>query len=95
MQHDENSEFQHSGDLVEQLRRYAFAGVPLAGQHTAFYERHLKFDNVMAPTAAGAMERFEAFARSIRDLLADRWLRTEETYRELDPKRVYYCRWNF
>jgi hypothetical protein len=42
MQHHENSESQHSGDLVEQLRRYAFAGVPLAGQHTAFYERHLK-----------------------------------------------------
>jgi glycogen phosphorylase len=95
MQHDENREFQHSSDLVEQLRRYAFAGVPLAGQHTAFYERHLKFDNVMAPTAASARERFEAFARSIRDLLAERWLRTEETYRELDPKRVYYLSMEF
>jgi starch phosphorylase len=95
MQYDENSESQQSADLVEQLRRYAFAGVPLAGQHTAFYERHLKFDNVMAPTAAGARERFEAFARSIRDLLADRWLSTEETYREFDPKRVYYVSMEF
>jgi glycogen phosphorylase len=95
MQHDENRDFRHSGDHVEQLRRHAFAGVPFAGQHTAFYERHLKFDNVMAPTAASARERFEAFARSIRDLLADRWLRTEETYRELDPKRVYYLSMEF
>jgi glycogen phosphorylase len=95
MQHYENREFQQSSDLVEQLRRYAFAGVPLAGQHTAFYERHLKFDNVMAPTAASARERFEAFASSIRDLLADRWLRTEMTYRELDPKRVYYLSMEF
>jgi glycogen phosphorylase len=95
MQHDENREFQHSSDLVEQLRRHAFADVPFAGQHTTFYERHLKFDNVMAPTAASARERFEAFARSIRDLLADRWLRTEVTYRELDPKRVYYLSMEF
>jgi starch phosphorylase len=40
--------------------------------------------------AAGARERFEAVARSVRDVLAQRWLQTEQTYERDNPKRVYY-----
>ena len=54
------------------------------------YERHLVFDNVMAPAAAGSRERFEAFARSVRDLLAQRWIDTESRYAQANPKRIYY-----
>ena len=40
--------------------------------------------------AAGPRERFEALARSVRDLLSQRWVRTEEHYARKNPKRVYY-----
>ena len=40
--------------------------------------------------AAGSRERFEALARSVRDLLSQRWVRTEEHYARKNPKRVYY-----
>ena len=35
-------------------------------------------------------ERYEAAARTARDILSDRWLRTDETYARENPKRVYY-----
>ena len=38
----------------------------------------------------GPRERFEALARSVRDLLSQRWVRTEEHYTRKNPKRVYY-----
>jgi starch phosphorylase len=44
------------------------------------YERHLIFDNVVDPAVAGARERFEALARSVRDMLSQRWIRTDNTY---------------
>ena len=42
-----------------------------------------------------ARERFEAFARSVRDVLSQRWVRTEETYERENPKRVYYLSMEF
>src|SRR5262249_46766741 len=51
---------------------------------------HLVFDNVNSVQAAGPRERFEAFARSVRDILSQRWVRTEDTYARENPKRVYY-----
>jgi glycogen phosphorylase len=35
-------------------------------------------------------ERFEAVAKSVRDVLSQRWIRTEQTYERENPKRVYY-----
>ncbi len=35
-------------------------------------------------------DRFEAVARSVRDILSQRWIRTEQTYGRKNPKRVYY-----
>jgi starch phosphorylase len=54
------------------------------------YERHLVFDNVMDASAAGMRERFEAFARSVRDLLSQRWIDTETCYAHANPKVIYY-----
>src|SRR5262249_42383105 len=48
------------------------------------------FDKVIAPEAASPREQFEALARSVRDVLSQRWVRTEETYARQNPKRVYY-----
>ena len=35
-------------------------------------------------------DKFEAIARAVRDVLSERWLKTEQTYQERNPKRVYY-----
>src|SRR4030095_8368344 len=43
----------------------------------------------------GARRAFEAMARSVRDVLSQRWIRTEETYDRNDPKRVYYLSMEF
>ena len=53
------------------------------------------FDNVIDPAAADARERFEAVARSVRDVLSQRWVLTEETYEQRNPKRVYYLSMEF
>src|SRR6202162_3915575 len=78
-------------DAIAELRRQ-YLGDPyeFAGTENALYERHLTFDNVVNPDAAGWRERFEAFARSVRDILSKNWLRTEKTYATENPKRVYY-----
>ena len=62
----------------------------LTGSENALYERHLLFDDVIDPATATPRQRFEAFARSVRDLLSQRWVRTEKTYEQRGGKRVYY-----
>jgi starch phosphorylase len=59
------------------------------------YDRHLHFDNVIDEKTIGARERFEAAARSIRDVLSQRWVLTENTYEHKNPKRVYYLSMEF
>ena len=61
----------------------------------ALYERHLLFDDVVAPEAAGPRERFEAAARSVRDVLSQRWILTDSTYDRENPKRIYYLSMEF
>src|SRR6267142_1607341 len=67
----------------------------LTGSDTALYERHLAFDNVVKLSRAGSRERFEAFARSVRDLLSQRWVQTGEVYERENPKRIYYLSMEF
>src|SRR6266542_381297 len=77
------------------LRQYGCGPIEFTGTDDALYERHLLFDNIVGLTAAGARERFEAFARSVRDVLSQRWVRTEQTYERESPKRVYYLSMEF
>src|SRR5262249_35080847 len=77
------------------LEQYGCGPVQFSGTADGLYERHLIFDGVIDPSSAGARERFEAFARSVRDVLSQRWVRTEQTYRSEDPKRVYYLSMEF
>ncbi len=44
---------------------------------------------------ADVREQFEAAARSVRDIISQRWLLTERTYAEKNPKRVYYLSMEF
>ena len=60
-----------------------------------FYQRHLVHDHIVSLENASQRERFEAVARSLRDLLADQWLATQETYNQDNPKRVYYLSMEF
>lgn len=60
-----------------------------------YYDRHLVFDHVVSLKNAGQRERFEAVACSLRDLLAQRWLLTQQTYDQKNPKRVYYLSMEF
>ena len=77
------------------LDRYGCGPISLAGDRNALYERHLTFDNVVDSQAAGPRERYEAIARSVRDILSQRWLRTEGTYASENAKRVYYLSMEF
>jgi glycogen phosphorylase len=88
-----------SSESVDQaadlLRQYGCGSIQFAGSSDGLYERHLVFDSVLVPAAAGPRERFEAFARSVRDVLSQRWVRTEQTYERENPKRVYYLSMEF
>jgi glycogen phosphorylase len=79
-----------SNGIAKILERYGCGQIQFAGSSNASFERHLIFDHVISPEAADARERFEAFARAVRDVLSQRWLRTEKTYERENPKRVYY-----
>jgi glycogen phosphorylase len=76
-------------------RQYGCGPVELTGSADGLYERHLLFDNIADPATINARERYEAFARSVRDVLSQRWVRTEQTYERQNPKRVYYLSMEF
>jgi starch phosphorylase len=77
------------------LEQYGCGPIQFTGTADALYERHLLFDNVVDPAAAGPRDRYEAAARSVRDVLSQRWLRTEKAYEQKNPKRVYYLSMEF
>jgi starch phosphorylase len=77
------------------LRQYGCGPIQFSGTNDALYERHLLFDDIVAPDAAGAREQYEAAARSARDILSQRWVRTQSTYDREDPKRIYYLSMEF
>src|ERR687897_3958539 len=79
----------------EDLQQYGCGAIQFTGRDDALFERHLMFDNVIDPAAIGLRERYEAVARSVRDILSQRWLRTEQTYEGENPKRVYYLSMEF
>src|SRR2546422_2427313 len=83
-------------DTMANVRsQYGCGPIEFAGTDNALYERHLVFDNIVDLAATGPRERFEAIARSVRDILAQRWIKTENTYARENPKRVYYLSMEF
>jgi len=75
--------------------KYGCGPVHFSGRDEALYERHLLFDSGVEVAAATARDQFEALARSVRDVLSQRWLLTEKTYQEKNPKRLYYLSMEF
>src|SRR5215471_7547332 len=84
-----------SDGMSKLIQQYGCGPVQFTGTDNALYERHLVFDNVVELMAAGPRERFEAFARSVRDVLSQRWVLSEKTYERSNPKRVYYLSMEF
>jgi glycogen phosphorylase len=83
-------------DIVAKRRReYGCDAYEFSGNNNALYERHLAFDNIVDIASLDPRERFEAFARSVRDVLSQRWLKTRDTYNQQNPKRVYYLSMEF
>jgi glycogen phosphorylase len=77
------------------LQHYGSESTPFIGTENAFYERHLIFDRAIDPKVASARERFESFSRSVRDILAQRWVLTKNTYERQNAKRIYYLSMEF
>src|ERR1700756_565074 len=77
------------------FQHYGCEATPFIGTENAFYERHLVFDRAIDPKVASARERFEAFANSVRDILAQRWVLTKNTYERQNAKRIYYLSMEF
>jgi starch phosphorylase len=84
-----------SDGLAKLRRQYGCGPVDFTGTDNALYERHLLFDNIVKLSEAGPRLQFEAFARSVRDILSQRWLLTEQTYERANPKRIYYLSLEF
>ncbi|HTW64309.1 MAG TPA: glycogen/starch/alpha-glucan phosphorylase [Bryobacteraceae bacterium] len=72
-----------------------YGPVRFHGDPNSFYDRHLLFDYAIDPDTASSRERYEAIARSLRDVLALRWLNTKKTNYRVDPKRAYYLSMEF
>src|SRR5512136_23043 len=83
-----------SDNAAKLLKQYGCGPVQFTGTD-GLYERHLMFDNITEAKAAGPRERFEAAARSVRDVLSQRWVATEGTYDRMNAKRIYYLSMEF
>src|SRR5215208_389376 len=78
------------------LKQYECNGFHFTGKDRQdFYDRHLVFDHGVTMENASQRERFEAVALSLRDLLTQRWLLTQQTHDKKNPKRVYYLSMEF
>jgi starch phosphorylase len=90
--HTSAHEADGAGDLLSQ---YGCGPVPFTGTDGALYERRLVFDHVIEPADASPRAQFEAVAAAIRDVLAQRWVRTQGEYDRANPKQVYYLSMEF
>ncbi|MEF0941828.1 glycogen/starch/alpha-glucan phosphorylase [Rhizobium sp. BR 362] len=79
----------------ELLQQYGCGPIKFNGSNNALYERHLLFDNALPSSEVGNRERYEAAARSVRDILSQRWQQTDQAYNQENPKRIYYLSMEF
>jgi starch phosphorylase len=52
------------------LEQYGCGPIQFSGTADGLYDRHLLFDDVVDPAAASPREKFEAAARSVKDVLS-------------------------
>jgi starch phosphorylase len=76
------------------LARENGAPVKLVGPDGGL-EGQLIHDHVIDPGDASLRKKYHALARSIRDLFARRWVKTEQTWDSQNVKRAYYVSMEF
>jgi starch phosphorylase len=91
----EAAKAQTSPDIAKLIDQYGCGPMRFSGTENALYERHLLFDRVVQPAAATPRDAFEAVAHAVRDVLAQRWMKTEATYDSRNAKRLYYLSMEF
>ncbi len=77
------------------LEQYECGPIAFSGTPNASYERRLVLDHLVRPEQSDQRQRFEAVAWALRDLLSQRWLKTDATYERANPKQVYYLSMEF
>src|SRR5215469_14621957 len=77
------------------LEQYECGPVAFSGAPGASYERRLVLHHVVPPERSDRRQRFEAVAWALRDLLSQRWLKTDATYDQANSKQVYYLSLEF
>jgi starch phosphorylase len=81
--------------LAKLLHHYGCGPVGFTGHDDALYERRLTFDHVIEAKDASPRDQFEALASAIRDILAQRWVKTNKHHDQANPKQVYYLSMEF
>jgi starch phosphorylase len=84
-----------SATLMEPAMERRLERLGLTGPESDWTERYLLCDQLVDPQLARPRQRFEALARSLRDLLAHRWIKTRQARERGNPKRVYYLSMEF
>jgi len=84
-----------SEELSQLAARYGIVPSHLVGAFHGLYERHLLFDNDVDPYLTNAREHYEAFARSVRDILSQRWVVTNRPTIAPIPNAFTTSPWNF
>jgi len=77
------------------LDQYGCGPVAFNGTGDALFDRRLVFDQVIDPKTAGPREQFEALSLALRDVLSQRWLKTQQNHDRANPKQVYYLSMEF
>ena len=57
--------------------------------------KHLMLSLAKSPERASNLDRYQALALSIRDLMVERWIATKDTYEVRQPRTVYYISLEF
>src|SRR6516225_2094389 len=84
-----------SSNDAKLLDQYGCGPIRFEGTDNALYDRHLLFDAVIDVASATPRDQFAAVARSVRDVLSQRWVATEKTYERQNAKRLYYLSMEF
>nr|XP_055035983.1 glycogen phosphorylase, muscle form [Misgurnus anguillicaudatus] len=82
-------------DKRKQISVRGLAGVENVADLKKNFNRHLHFTLVKDRNVSTKRDYYFALAHTVRDHLVGRWIRTQQSYYEKDPKRVYYISLEF
>ena len=89
------AKFSDPEKFAKLIAQYGLEPHPFPNPLYNLYERHLLLDNAVEPAVTHARAHYEAFARSVRDILVQRWCHTVKAYHDTNPKRIYYLSMEF